>query len=184
MSKIILASASPRRQELLKLIFEDFTVLPANVDEEVPDYIPVFEIPQYLSRIKALDVASKFPEAVIIGADTCVFVDGEILGKPKNDTDAYNMLRKLSGKIHSVITGCTIIKNNVSKTFSVETKVEFFNLSDKEIYDYISTKDCFDKAGAYGIQSKGSLFVKSINGDYFNVVGLPIAMLNKIYKSF
>ena len=120
---------------------------------------------------------------LVIGVDTVVAIDGKILGKPKNEKDAFFMLKNLSGKEHSVFTGVTVIKNDKEVTFSVQTKVKFFELDDREIEDYISSGEPFDKAGAYGIQGKGSLFVEKIDGDYFNVVGLPISRLARQLKS-
>ncbi len=184
MSNIILASASPRRKELLNQITEEFSIVVSSVEEIVPDSIPVDEVPQFLATLKAKDVALNYPDKLVIGADTCVLCDGKILGKPKDCADAYNMLSLLSGKTHSVITGCALVKNGKSISFSVTTEVEFFKLTDKEINDYIETNEPFDKAGGYGIQSKGGLFVKGIKGDYFNVVGLPIAQLKKVMDSF
>ena len=136
---------------------------------------------EYLSKIKA----HPFRESgkIVIGADTVVAIDGKILGKPKNEKDAFLMLKNLSGKEHSVFTGVTVIKNDKEVTFSVQTKVKFFELDDREIEDYISSGEPFDKAGAYGIQGKGSLFVEKIDGDYFNVVGLPISRLARQLKS-
>ena len=116
---------------------------------------------------------------IVIGADTVVAVDGRILGKPSDRLQAAEMLRILSGRYHSVFTGVTIIKPEKTVTFSVETRVKFFDLSESEINNYTATGECDDKAGAYGIQGKGSLFVEKIDGDYFNVVGLPISKLNK-----
>lgn len=177
--KVILASASPRRQELLKLIFESFKILPSNVEENVPDSISAEETPEYLAKIKALDISKKFPDSLVIGADTVVLADGKILGKPKTKVDAEKMLRMLSGKEHKVITGCAVVKDGVCSTFTEETVVEFFRLSDEEIDNYISSDEPYDKAGGYGIQGTGCLLVKGIKGDYFNVVGLPIAKLNR-----
>lgn len=184
MNNIILASASPRRKELLQYITKDFKVIVSSVDEIVPENIPQEEVPQFLATLKAMDVASKYPNDLVIGADTCVLCDGLILGKPKDREEAFNMLSNLSGKTHSVITGCALVKNNKSISFSVLTTVEFYELSEKEINEYIDSNEPFDKAGGYGIQSKGGLFVKAIGGDYFNVVGLPIAQLNRVINSF
>lgn len=183
-NSIILASASPRRQELLKTVVEDFEVLVSNVDEIVPPEISALEVPQFLATIKAKDVAKNNPDRIVIGADTCVFNGDKILGKPSDREDAYNMLQSLSGKTHSVITGCALIKGNKSISFSVKTDVEFFDLTESEIEDYLNTNEPFDKAGSYGIQGKGALFVKRINGDYFNVVGLPISKLSRVLKTF
>lgn len=175
---LILASKSPRRKELLSLITDDFTVKTADADETLPEDITPDKAVEYLSKMKA----QPFDNGVdtVIGADTVVAVDGIILGKPKNREDAENMLRMLSGKYHSVFTGVTVIKPEQSITFSVETKVKFFELTDEEINAYIDTSEPYDKAGAYGIQGKGALLVEKIDGDYFNVVGLPVSRLNKL----
>ena len=167
---IILASKSPRRKELLSLITDDFTVDSAEVDETLPCDIEPDKAVEYLSKIKAQPFRKS--GKIVIGADTVVAIDGEILGKPKNEKDAFLMF-----------TGVTVIKNDKEVTFSVQTKVKFFELDDREIEDYISSGEPFDKAGAYGIQGKGSLFVEKIDGDYFNVVGLPISRLARQLKS-
>ena len=179
---IILASASPRRRELLSVITDNFEVIPSGAEETVPNGIGLLETAEYLARIKAKDIAEKHKDAVVIGADTCVIAEGEILGKPKDKTDAYRMIKILSGKTHIVVTGCAVICNGITDSFSVETKVEFYPLSDNEIEEYINGSEPYDKAGAYAIQGKASLFVRQIIGDYFNVVGLPVAMLNKKLK--
>ncbi len=177
---IILASASPRRQELLKLITEDFAVVPSDIDETVPDTIAVECRPEYLAVKKARHIFENgYEKDVVIGCDTGVVIDGKMLGKPMDAADAKAMLKSLSGRTHKVITGCCICKNGVQKSFSQVTEVEFYPLSEDDIDNYIATGEPMDKAGAYGIQGKGSLLVKSINGDYFNVVGLPVALLNQ-----
>lgn len=175
---LVLASKSPRRKELLSLITEDFVIKTADVDESLPNNIKPDKAVEYLSRIKAEPFDNG--EDTVIGADTVVAVDGIILGKPKNRDDAYNMLKLLSGKYHSVFTGVTVISPQKIITFSVETKVKFFDLTDNEIKAYINTSEPFDKAGGYGIQGKGCLLVERIEGDYFNVVGLPVSALNKV----
>lgn len=174
---LILASKSPRRRELLSLITTDFEIKSADVDETLPNGISPQQAVEYLSKIKA----EPFDNGVdtVIGADTVVAVDGVILGKPADRQQAAEMLKSLSGKYHSVFTGVTVIKPEGAVTFSVETRVKFFDLTDDEIYNYAATGECDDKAGAYGIQGKGSLLVEKIDGDYFNVVGLPISKLNK-----
>lgn len=179
---IILASQSPRRQELLKLITTDFEIKSQNADETLPSGISPKEAVMYLSKIKAQPLAND--EDIVIGADTVVALDGKILGKPSDEQNAREMLRFLSGKTHSVFTGVTLIKGKKEKTFAVETKVKFFDLTDEEIEKYIKTKEPFDKAGAYGIQGYGSLLVEKIDGDYFNVVGLPVSTLARELKSF
>ena len=178
---IILASQSPRRRELMKYITEDFTATAADVDETLPEGISPSEAVLYLSKIKAQPF--KNPNDTVIGADTVVAVDGVILGKPENADDAFRMLRLLSGKEHSVFTGVTLIKGAECESFYAETKVKFYPLTDEEIRSYIATGEPLDKAGAYGIQGYGSLLVEKIDGDYFNVVGLPVSLLyRKMFK--
>lgn len=179
---IILASQSPRRQELLKLITSDFEIKVSNVDETLPDKITPKEAVMYLSKIKAEPFADG--DDIVIGADTVVALDGKILGKPKSKENAREMLRFLSGRTHSVFTGVTLASDKKTKTFAVETKVKFFELTNEEIDAYIKTKEPFDKAGAYGIQGYGSLLVEKIDGDYFNVVGLPVSTLARELKAF
>ncbi len=182
--KIILASASPRRQELIKMITEDIVVNPCDCDETVKPGLVGREIAEYLSKIKGEAVNEQFKDEIIVSADTIVCLNDKVLGKPKSEDDAFNMLRALSGNTHSVFTGVTIIKGEKVKTFSQETKVTFYDLSDDEINEYIASKECADKAGSYGIQGKGGLLVKGIDGDYFNVVGLPVARLKRELKEF
>jgi septum formation protein len=179
---IILASQSPRRRELIKYITTDFVAKSSDVDETLPNEISPSDAVLYLSKIKAEPFKNE--EDIVIGADTVVAIDGKILGKPCDKSDAKNMLKMLSGKEHSVFTGVTIIKNCKEKSFFVETKVKFYQLSENDINNYISTNEPMDKAGAYAIQGFGSLLVEKINGDYFNVVGLPISRLHKELKEF
>lgn len=178
----ILASASPRRQELIAFIDENTIFCPANVDEEFSSDIPVTAVPEMLAVRKAAEVAKAYPDDTVIGCDTSVIIGDEILGKPIDREDAKRMLRLLSGRTHQVITGCAIFKNGRSLSFSETTDVVFYPLSEKEIEDYTATGEPDDKAGAYGIQGIGSLLVKEIHGDYFNVVGLPVGKLNKMLK--
>lgn len=179
---IILASQSPRRQELMHYITDDFEVKVSNVDETLPKKMTPREAVMYLSQIKAEPFRSE--EDIIIGADTVVALGHKIFGKPKNEEEARNMLSLLSGKTHSVFTGVTIIKGQYSKTFAEETKVKFRHLSGKDIEKYIASGEYTDKAGAYAIQGKGALLIEGIEGDYFNVVGLPISSLNKELENF
>lgn len=178
----ILASASPRRRELFGLISDDFRIVPSNAEETAPDGIAAENLPERLARLKAGDIAAKYPFDTVIGADTVVILDGKVLGKPENPEDAVRMLTALSGKRHKVITGCAVCKNGACRSFSSVTEVEFYPLDDREISDYVATGEPLDKAGAYGIQGRGALFVKSINGDYFNVVGLPVAALHRFIE--
>ncbi len=183
--EIILASASPRRKELLSLLDIPFKTMVSDADETIDTSLPFYFIAESLSLKKAAAVAKNVREhALIIGADTIVVTDNKILGKPKDEQDAFNMLKELSGKWHSVISGVTVLDNITAKSesFYVETKVKFSELSDEEINTYIKTKEPMDKAGAYGIQGKGSKFIEKIEGDYFNVVGLPVHALYKVLK--
>lgn len=179
---LILASQSPRRRELLKFICEDFIIKSTDVDETLPDGISPEDAVLYLSKIKAEPFRSE--ENTVIGADTVVATDGKILGKPSDKNEAISMLRALSGKTHSVFTGVTIIKGSKEESFFCETKVKFYELSDEMIDSYIKTNEPFDKAGAYGIQGYGCLLVEKIDGDYFNVVGLPVSRLNRSLLNF
>jgi len=179
---LILASASPRRKELLKIITEDFLVCVAECDETLEEKIAPKDAPVVLASKKARAVKESKPLDIVIGSDTIVLLGDKILGKPASREDAFAMLEALSGKEHSVITGCCICAGTDEITFSCETKVEFFPLTDEEINAYLDTNEPYDKAGSYGIQGIGSLFVKQIKGDYFNVVGLPVSMLNKVLK--
>lgn len=186
MKKIILASSSPRRKTLLEQIGLKFEIDPSNYNEGAVSEMEPRKLAEYLSLKKAIEVAKRHEETVVISADTVVVIDSKILGKPKTSEEAKSMLKKLSGKCHSVITGFAIIDTGDNKQISksVETKVYFKNLSEKEIDAYISTGEPMDKAGAYGIQGKAALFVERIEGDYFNVVGLPVLSLTEELKNF
>ena len=174
---VILASASPRRQELLAYITDEFKVMPSGVEEIVPKGLAAQKQPQYLSRLKACDIAKSYPNDIVIGADTSVILGCEILGKPKDRDDARKMLLNLSGRVHKVITGCTVVKNGEIKSFSVVSRVKFQKLSKAEIEAYLDTDEPYDKAGSYAVQGRAGAFVQWIKGDYFNIVGLPIAKL-------
>ncbi len=189
--KIILASGSPRRKEILENIGIDFTVVKSVADESSinPDGIPVGIYVQELALLKATEVKSRVSakNAIVIGADTVVSIDGKILGKPANDKEAYDMLRSLSGKTHQVYTGyCGVSTDDgYAVCESVCTDVTFAELSDEEIYNYIHTNESYDKAGGYGIQGKGVMLVEKIEGDYFNVVGLPVrSLVNMLKREF
>lgn len=180
---IILASASPRRQELLKIIADDFKIVPAKIDESVSGSVPLLKIPEYLADKKAAHVSGLYPEDTVIGCDTGVFIDNQMIGKPQSEKAAFEILKILSGRTHRVITGCAVYKGEKKVAFSQVTEVEFYKLNDEEIRAYIATGEPMDKAGAYGIQGKGAVLVKEIKGDFFNVVGLPIAMLKRTLDS-
>ena len=178
---IILASASPRRRELLGLITDNFTVISANADETYPESTPTHDIPLLLAEKKAMSIDS---DRIIISGDTIVALGSDILGKPKDRTDAFRMLRLLSGQTHEVISGVCIRQGNRKALFNEITSVTFYPLSDKKIEQYIDCGESFDKAGAYGIQGSGALLVRKICGDYFNVVGLPVARLSRELEKF
>lgn len=174
---VILASASPRRKELLSIMCESFRVIPADCGEEIPEDVAPELAPEYLSDIKCRCIASVYDLAVVIGCDTVVVCGGKVLGKPENEKNAAEMLRMLSGRTHDVITGVTLGTGCRYRSFSVDTKVTFRELSDDEIAAYVRSGEPMDKAGAYGIQGLGSLLVERIDGDFFNVVGLPVSRL-------
>ena len=175
---VILASASPRRKELMQLICPSFRVIPADCGEAVPEAMNAADVPAFLSYQKFKCIADVYQKAVVIGCDTVVTTaDGEILGKPKDEEDAARMLRLLSGRMHTVDTGVSICYKGRTETFTETTKVWFKDLTDEEIEDYINTGEPMDKAGAYGIQGEGTLLVDKIEGDFFNVVGLPVSKL-------
>jgi septum formation protein len=184
MKKIILASKSPRRKKILEQMGLDFTVEVSDFDESQVKFKTPGEMVEKLSLEKAKIVAQKNPGAVIIGADTTVVYENEIIGKPISKQDAVKILSLLSGKIHEVITGITVISGARSITKHVISKVKFKKLSDTEIKAYVATGEPMDKAGGYGIQEKGGLFIESIDGDYFNVVGLPIFAVSEALKEF
>ena len=176
--KLVLASKSPRRSEILKNAGIDFTVRVADADETIPEGTKPEDAVVFLAARKAMAV-ERTEDEVVLGADTIVVLDDKILGKPKDKTDAYNMIKSLSGRVHSVFTGVCAVGNGVSLTFAEETKVEFYPLSEDEINEYINTNEPYDKAGAYGIQGLASKFIRGIQGDYFNVVGLPVSSVYK-----
>lgn len=182
---MILASKSPRRYELLKLISEDFSVIPAMGEENLPEELSPAEAVQYLAKRKVEEIRALYagvPAEPIIAADTVVAVDGKILGKPKDAFDAADMLGLLSGRTHSVFTGVCVIDGERERVFAEETKVEFYEMSAEDIRAYVATGEPMDKAGAYGIQGKGALMVKRIDGDYYNVMGLPVARLSRVLR--
>lgn len=179
--EIILASASPRRKELLEKLDLEFSVCPADIDESL---LPDEDAGMYPLRTavqKAVAVAKTAENAIIIAADTVVVLDDRILGKPKDEKEAKEMLQRLSGREHIVITGIGVVDTVSGRTLSAteQTIVYFHPLEEEEIDAYIASGECMDKAGSYGIQGKGSLLVRKIDGDYFNVMGLP---LSKLYR--
>ena len=177
---LILASQSPRRRELLGRITEQFIVRPTGCDESFTCADPAEHARQLALRKCAAAVTESAPEDAVIAADTVVFLDGTLLEKPCNEAEAKAMLRRLSGHTHVVCTGVAVAYKGETRSFVQQTRVTFHELSDSLIDWYVSTGEPMDKAGAYGIQGKGALLVKGIEGDYFNVVGLPVAALYRL----
>jgi len=184
--KIILASISPRRKELLQQIGLKFQIDKSGYEENMKENLPPHSLAKKLSRGKAEAVAKRHKNAIIIAADTIVVFSQEVMGKPSSKKDAKAMLKKLSGKINLVITGFTIIDTKTGKTISksIETKVHMKKLSPKLIETYVNSKEPLDKAGSYAIQGLGSILINKIEGDYLNIVGLPLAPLASALKKF
>ncbi len=182
---IILASKSPRRKELLSLLDLDFQIITADIDETMNPTLPVSDEVSRLSFEKAAAIKPNVrDDTIIISADTVVELNGCVMGKPKDRADAFNMLKSLSGNSHNVLSGVTVMQGDKHISKTVITEVTFRHLTDEEINAYIDTNEPNDKAGSYGIQGKGSKFVEKINGDYFNVVGLPVCTLSLMLKEF
>ena len=181
---LVLASASPRRKQLLSLLTTDFEVEVSNVDETVPENVTASDAAAFLATKKALDVAKNRPDDIVIGSDTIIVFKDKIYGKPLNKADAKNMLTEFSGNTHQVITGVCVVQGKRTISFSSVNKVEFYELSESEIDEYLNDDEYKDKAGSYAIQGKAGLFIKEIAGDYNSIVGLPVSKLNRILKSF
>lgn len=181
--KIILASNSPRRKELLHRDGYEFEVIPSTVDEVLDESLKPVENVKSLAKQKCLDVAKSHYDDVVIGADTIVVFDNKIFGKPKTDLEAYQMLNALQGKSHEVMTGVCVCYKNTIINEAEFSQVIFKAMSDEDIWDYIKTKEPCDKAGAYAIQGIGKKYIESYKGSFDNIVGLPMEMLNKILKS-
>lgn len=184
--RLILASNSPRRKELLERLGVAFRVEPADVDERPLPGEPPIDTALRLAREKALAVANRSEDGIIIAADTIVVVDGEVLGKPADPPEAERMLKRLSGREHMVITGLAIADPSAARMQhrASQTRVWFRELRSGEIAAYVASREPLDKAGAYGIQEKGALLVRRIDGCYFNVVGLPLALLDEMLAEF
>lgn len=184
--KIILASASPRRRELLAGTGLIFSVDPGDYEEDMGLALKPHQLAKFLSSEKAKAVAVRYPDALVIAADTFIVCRGKLLGKPHTPEEARRMLGLLNGTSHSVITGFTVLDTNTKKRLSrsVETKVYFRKMSAQEIEAYVKTGEPLDKAGAYAIQGLGAVIVKKIEGDYFNVMGLPLCSLTEALKKF
>ncbi|MEA4814206.1 MAG: Maf family protein [Oscillospiraceae bacterium] len=186
MGRIVLASRSPRRQELLRRIgLDNFAIAVPDVDEWYPEGLSPRRTVEYISAEKSAAAANMAaPEDIVITADTMVFLGDERLGKPKDEDEAFLFLSSLSGKKHSVCTGVTVSQGNRILTDSVATDVYFRELLPEEIRAYIKTGEPMDKAGAYGVQGRGALFVERIDGDFFNVMGMPLMKLGEMLKKF
>ena len=180
---LILGSGSPRRKELLSLITPLFVIDTPEVDETLPEGVVPQRAVMLLARRKAEAVAARHTESdIIIGSDTIVVLDGEILGKPKDREDAKAMLRRLSGETHRVFTGVCVHHDGKSEMFYGEASVVFATMTDSEIDEYLDTGEPFDKAGAYGVQGFGSRYIERIDGDYYAVVGLPVHQLYRVLR--
>lgn len=173
----ILASESPRRKELFGKLAIPFQVQPANIEEVVEGKLTPEDMAIAIAYKKTVPIVEKNPNAIVIGADTIVYLEQESLGKPTSQDQAKAYLKRLSGRTHTVVTGVSIQGSGTSISFAESTHVTFYELTDEQIDAYVATGDSLDKAGAYGIQTMGGLFVKKIEGDYNNVVGLPISRL-------
>ncbi|MGX7030314.1 Maf family protein [Vagococcus zengguangii] len=184
MKKIILASQSPRRKELLAHITSDFEVQPADIDETVtPGITPEVYVTQ-MAEQKAAHIFNQYPDHLVIGCDTVVVMDGEILGKPVDKEDAKAMLQRYSNRTHDVLTGLTLMSKDKQITKLAQASVTFYPLDDDQINDYVASEEPMDKAGAYGIQGGASIFIKEIEGDYYAIVGFPVGLVNELLKSF
>ncbi|WP_050615922.1 Maf family protein [Bacillus testis] len=184
MKSLLLASSSPRRQELLKLLDIPFHTFSSDIDETIPPGISPAEAVKQLAYKKAEAAIKSHQESIVIGCDTIVVHNGRILGKPESREDAFRTLSQLSNQTHSVFTGVCMMTNESYRCFYEETIVTFWELDSQDIHAYIDSGEPFDKAGSYGIQGKAALFVKEIQGDYYNVVGLPVSRLARELSSF
>jgi septum formation protein len=182
--KIILASGSPRRAEILGFVGWEFEKHTADIDESVIENETPENYVQRLAREKASAVAAKFADKLILGADTIVLLNGEIIGKPTDLEDARKMLRKLSGRWHEVLTGVAFVKNEKSVVDLQRTRVKFAEMSNEEIEFLVKNGEPLDKAGAYAVQAQAALFIEKIEGDYWNVVGLPINLVYRLVERF
>ncbi|MDO4270528.1 MAG: Maf family protein [Eubacteriales bacterium] len=181
--ELVLASASPRRRELLGLITENFSVCPADADETLRPGAPLDREVVRLSRLKAEAARAAYPDAVCIGSDTMVTIDGLPLGKPADEKDAAAMLRRLRGRTHEVLTGLAVLPPaGEARTLLTRTRVAFRDFGEDELAAYLATGEPLDKAGAYGIQGRGALLVEGIEGDYYSVMGLPVAGLYALLR--
>lgn len=184
MKDFIVASASPRRKEILSMGGFGFRIIPSDCDETIKEKLSPEETVKVLAERKALSVLSENENSVVLGCDTVVALGDEILGKPADREDAFKMIKALSGKTHRVCTGVCIADKDKTNTFVSVAEVEFYELSDETAESYVATGECDDKAGAYGIQGLGGTLVKSIKGDYYAIVGLPYAETVRVLSEF
>lgn len=178
---VILASASPRRAGLLRLLKVDFLVVPGRVEEVAHEHLSPLEVCQLNAHRKAFAVAKKIPDALVLGADTLVFLDNEILGKPRHLAEAREMLSRLQGRSHQVVTGVSLIhlRKHQERIFAASTEVLFHPLDAEQIQEYTTKVHILDKAGAYAIQESGEMLISEVSGSYSNVVGLPVELLRE-----
>lgn len=183
---LILASASPRRAELLRLLNVDFQIVPGNVDEVAHEHLSPLEVCQLNAHRKAFAVAKKIPDALVLGADTLVFLGSEIMGKPRNLSEAQTMLSRLQGRAHQVVTGVSLIhlRKHHERIFAASTDVLFHPLDELQIREYTTKVQTLDKAGAYAIQECGEVLISEISGSFSNVVGLPVELLREELESW
>ena len=187
MNNVILASASPRRKELLEKIIPNFKIIASNIIETYPSNLSAFEVALYLSNLKAHDIYLKNKDSLVIGVDTIVVINNEILGKPSSKDHAKEMLKTLSGNMHHVITGVTIYQNNIKYEINSINKVYFKKLTEQDIDEYLENDEYKDKAGSYAIQGIANKFIDKIEGDFDSIVGLPTkelsSLLNKLINN-
>jgi septum formation protein len=181
---LVLASQSPRRAELLQRLGLDFEIVPADIDESYVDHEMPADHAERLAREKAFSVAQQRPDALVVGSDTIVVLDADVLGKPRDEREAVRMLLRLSGREHQVFTGVAVASGTRLESDLQRVVVRFRNLSERECEEYAATGEPLDKAGAYGIQGYGSALVEAIHGDYFAVMGLPVVCVLKLVRRF
>lgn len=184
MKEIILASQSPRRKELLEEVGLRFRVEPAQIEEHLDESLPITQAIEQLAKEKAMPIARRHPQCIVIGADTLVAVDGLVLGKPADEADAARMLRMLSGRRHQVIGGIALLCGNEEVLFHCVSEVRFFPLREEEIAAYIRSGEPMDKAGAYGIQGGAGAFVEGLDGSFENVMGFPVDDVERMLRAF
>lgn len=182
--KLILASGSPRRRELLSLYTKDFSVCASDFDETSIQAAAPAALVEQLARGKCLAAARRHPGYVVLGCDTVVDVEGEVFGKPKDEADARRMLAALSGRTHAVHTGVCVSDGVRTESFADTCKVRFFPLSQREIDAYVATAEPYDKAGAYAIQGRAALWLDALEGDYYTIMGLPVSRTARLLEAF